>query len=207
MHPRSLNVHFDASHPSAASDEVPSGVAKGKPSTQGTAAATSTETVAEAVALDAATSSSSACKDYHDPARLREELRNAHAEIERLKSQLAVAPALQLKQPESSLVADCEQSTSASSRDSGASGRRRHSIDTMCRPDLTDDLDSEEDQAYEPKPPDGSVSWDWPLSRQEKKARVQLLERALHAIDRKTLIKELRHVGSCSDSDSEGCSV
>jgi len=54
-------------------------------------------------------------------------------------------------------------------------------------------------------PPD-SVSWDWPLSRTEKKIRLQLIEQRMHWIDRRTLLQELastrgelrRRSGNCS---------
>jgi hypothetical protein len=54
--------------------------------------------------------------------------------------------------------------------------------------DLTDE---EEEEGQMPAPPE-SACWDWPLSRHEKKARVQMLERQMHAADRKCWMQELR---------------
>jgi len=67
-------------------------------------------------------------------------------------------------------------------------------------------LEDEGEKVLQPVPaPPDSISWDWPLSRYEKKARVQLLERQMHAMDRKALLQVLRHGPvSCADSDSEG---
>lgn len=61
-------------------------------------------------------------------------------------------------------------------------------------------LDS--DKAYEeestleeseilPFPPDGLLGWDWPLSRQERKARVLLLDHQLRVADKRELIEQL----------------
>jgi hypothetical protein len=57
------------------------------------------------------------------------------------------------------------------------------------------DDDEESDQGFEaevqhPFPP-ASECWDWPLSRHEKVARVQMLERQMHAVDRSTLMQKL----------------
>lgn len=57
--------------------------------------------------------------------------------------------------------------------------------------------------------PDGT-SWDWPLSRTEKKTRLQMIERGMHLIDRRTIMQELidtrvklRHQSSeCGSGDS-----
>jgi len=54
----------------------------------------------------------------------------------------------------------------------------------------SNDGTDEEGEAPMPSPPE-SACWDWPLSRHEKKARVQMLERQMHALDRKSLIQEL----------------
>lgn len=59
----------------------------------------------------------------------------------------------------------------------------------------TDESEDEEEEAMPPLPPHSSC-WDWPLSRHEKKARVQMLEREIGAMDRKNLKQEvigLRH--------------
>eukprot|EP00931_Biecheleriopsis_adriatica_P035149 TRINITY_DN20242_c0_g1_i1.p1 TRINITY_DN20242_c0_g1~~TRINITY_DN20242_c0_g1_i1.p1 ORF type:complete len:466 (-),score=123.68 TRINITY_DN20242_c0_g1_i1:67-1398(-) len=61
-----------------------------------------------------------------------------------------------------------------------------------------DNSDEDEDvaaQAMEeeetlPEPPDGG-SWEWPLSRQEKKARVQMADRHMAELDKKALIQAL----------------
>jgi hypothetical protein len=53
-------------------------------------------------------------------------------------------------------------------------------------------------------PPD-STCWDWPLSRHEKKTRLQMIERHILAMDRKSLLKEvdeLRKSSRISDSSS-----
>jgi len=46
-------------------------------------------------------------------------------------------------------------------------------------------------EAVDPLPPDSSC-WDWPLSRNEKKHRISLLENQMHAMDRQTLIRDLQ---------------
>lgn len=50
--------------------------------------------------------------------------------------------------------------------------------------------DAAEELEMLPLPPD-SDSWDWPLSRNEKKTRIQLIEQQLHTMDRRTLAKQL----------------
>merc|ERR1719409_1349592 len=54
------------------------------------------------------------------------------------------------------------------------------------------------------QPPD-SACWDWPLSRHEKKARIQLIERQMHAIDRQTWREDLLRGESSCDSESDSC--
>jgi len=59
----------------------------------------------------------------------------------------------------------------------------------------TEELEDEEEEVMAPLPPH-SACWDWPLSRHEKKARVQMLEREIGVMDRKNLKQEvigLRH--------------
>jgi len=62
-------------------------------------------------------------------------------------------------------------------------------------------LEDDDEQDLRPLPPD-SECWDWPLSRHEKKSRIQQLERQMNASDRKALIQELRR--SWGDNNSEG---
>jgi len=50
-------------------------------------------------------------------------------------------------------------------------------------------MDSE-DELLAPEPPDGG-SWEWPLSRNEKKARLNMVDRQMHALDKKALIQAL----------------
>jgi hypothetical protein len=50
--------------------------------------------------------------------------------------------------------------------------------------------DLEKQEFLPPAPPD-SACWDWPLSRHEKKSRVHMLERQIHAMDRKSLLQEI----------------
>jgi hypothetical protein len=130
----------------------------------------------------------------------KQELSNALAEIERLKRELA----------------DARENSARLSISSVS--RRRHSINPACRLDTEDAEEAQschgqvpctasDDEQVEPLPPDGSSSWDWPLSRHEKKARIHLLERKMHAMDRKTMMEELRRGAICEDSasDSEDC--
>lgn len=50
-------------------------------------------------------------------------------------------------------------------------------------------------------PPD-STCWDWPLSRHEKKTRVQMIERQIFAMDRHTLLKEVDELRKSSRTSS-----
>jgi hypothetical protein len=43
-------------------------------------------------------------------------------------------------------------------------------------------------------PPDGTCSWDWPLSRPETKSRIDALERNLQLIDQQSLLQELQEL-------------
>lgn len=45
-----------------------------------------------------------------------------------------------------------------------------------------------------PIPPDGCGSWDWPLSRHEKKTRISALDRSLQLIDQQLLLQELKEL-------------
>lgn len=47
-----------------------------------------------------------------------------------------------------------------------------------------------------PYPPDGFCSWDWPMSRPERKARVQYLDQQLHCADKRELFQRLVEVSS-----------
>eukprot|EP00930_Biecheleria_cincta_P035430 TRINITY_DN2436_c0_g2_i2.p1 TRINITY_DN2436_c0_g2~~TRINITY_DN2436_c0_g2_i2.p1 ORF type:complete len:388 (+),score=87.40 TRINITY_DN2436_c0_g2_i2:96-1259(+) len=53
-----------------------------------------------------------------------------------------------------------------------------------------DEIMESHEELVLPEPPDGG-SWEWPLSRQEKKARVQLVDRQMNQLDRKALIQAL----------------
>jgi hypothetical protein len=60
------------------------------------------------------------------------------------------------------------------------------------------DEEEEEEMApllCDPVPP-SSACWDWPLSRQEKIARVQLIERQMSAMDRQGLLEECKSLRS-----------
>mmetsp|Transcript_33989 Transcript_33989/g.105607 ORF Transcript_33989/g.105607 Transcript_33989/m.105607 type:complete len:407 (+) Transcript_33989:114-1334(+) len=48
-----------------------------------------------------------------------------------------------------------------------------------------------EDEEFEVPLPPSSTFWDWPLSRQEKKERLWMLERNLQMMDKKILLREL----------------
>lgn len=126
------------------------------------------------------------------PADKPTKLRDAQVEIQRLQQQLAVAK-------------------------EGEQTNRRHSASGMCMAESSDRAAEQEESQCEmlpdideaelaPLPPD-SKCWDWPLSRNEKKVRISLLERQMHAMDRKLWLQDLRRDSSCCDSDSEGCVV
>jgi len=123
-------------------------------------------------------------------ARLKEEKAGALAEIERLAAQgHGGGRGRSMSMGGVGEFDDAQRSR----RQSGASRRS-----------VSPNSEDEEEEALQPLPPD-TISWDWPLSRHEKKARIQLLERQMHAMDRKTFRQELRRsVSSCCDSDSEG---
>merc|ERR1719498_334922 len=126
--------------------------------------------------------------------RVQEEARKLHdalAEIERLKQQVQASADkdCELERLKEELAAAKE----AQAVDEQACGRnQRASIGGL--PQTSDSEDSESEDQCDgiiPVPPD-SDAWEWPLSRVEKKARVQLLERQINAIDRSHLIKECR---------------
>jgi len=55
----------------------------------------------------------------------------------------------------------------------------------------SDDSQDDEDKCdVEVMPPEHSSSWEWPLSRQEKKQRVAMIERQVHLIDKTELMKD-----------------
>jgi len=117
-----------------------------------------------------------------------DELQYAMSEIQRLHEELAAAKE--------------EQATAAASP-----ARRRASMGAMLAPetDSEDEVDDEGEVDTFPAPPD-SQSWEWPLSRQEKKFRVQLLERQINAADRSALVKEVKQVRRASlASVRNGC--
>merc|ERR1740117_2324409 len=69
--------------------------------------------------------------------------------------------------------------------------------------DEVDDTSSNDSQDDEDKscemqvvPPEHNSSWEWPLSRQEKKQRVAMIERQVHLMDKSELIKDLEHLKS-----------
>lgn len=110
------------------------------------------------------------------------ELSNAMAEIQRLKEELAAKEELP--------------------RDAALPARQRASTGAMLAPDTdsedeADEEDDQEDLDTFPAPPD-SQSWEWPLSRHEKKVRVQQLERQIYAADRSALIKEVKDIRRAS---------
>jgi hypothetical protein len=55
-----------------------------------------------------------------------------------------------------------------------------------------------------PEPP-VSASWDWPLSRQERKARVQLLDRQLMLAEQQDLMWQLEELRQDDGTDSSKC--
>jgi len=112
-----------------------------------------------------------------------DDLQDAMAEIQRLKEQLAAA-------------------TEEHTKDAASPAKRRTSMAADLAPmtDSEDDADEEDDQDELdtfPAPPD-SQSWEWPLSRHEKKVRVSMLERQIHAADRSALIKEVKEIRRAS---------
>lgn len=78
---------------------------------------------------------------------------------------------------------------------------------------VADHLSASEDLPHPPH----ARSWDWPLSRHEKKARVSLVEQHLVRIDRDVLVKKLTELRSSKgdlsespsewDSSEESCSL
>merc|ERR1711871_1705483 len=157
-------------------------------------------------ATETKTQASSGSKDDVEAKKAQEEarkLRGALAEIERLKQQV-----------QASADKDCELERL---KEELAAAKEAQAVDEQaCRrsqgasigglPQTSDSEDSEsEDQCggIIPVPPD-SDAWEWPLSRQEKKALVQLLERQINAIDRDHLIKECRRASIASRRDSCG---
>jgi len=112
-----------------------------------------------------------------------DEMQYAMAEIQRLHEELAAAKE--------------EQARAAASP-----ATRRASMGAMLAPetdseDGEDEVDVQDEVDTFPAPPD-SQSWEWPLSRHEKKVRVQLLERQIHAADRSALVKEVKQVRRAS---------
>jgi hypothetical protein len=65
-----------------------------------------------------------------------------------------------------------------------------------------DEIMESHEELVLPEPPDGG-SWEWPLSRQEKKARVQLVDRQMNQLDRKALIQALIKERMSSRADQE----
>jgi hypothetical protein len=60
-------------------------------------------------------------------------------------------------------------------------------------------LDVPDVYALSPPVPPDSCSWDWPLSRHERKTRVALMDKHLSSIDRAELVEELNQLqGRCS---------
>eukprot|EP00928_Gymnodinium_smaydae_P052155 TRINITY_DN3591_c2_g1_i1.p1 TRINITY_DN3591_c2_g1~~TRINITY_DN3591_c2_g1_i1.p1 ORF type:complete len:264 (+),score=53.21 TRINITY_DN3591_c2_g1_i1:136-927(+) len=54
-----------------------------------------------------------------------------------------------------------------------------------------------------PTPPALASSWDWPLSRPERKVRVWLIERELLACDREELLEIIRRLGNRSEEEPQ----
>jgi hypothetical protein len=112
-----------------------------------------------------------------------DDLQEAMAEIQRLKEKLAAAK---------------EEHT----RDAASPAKRRASIGFTLAPgtdseDEADEVDDQDELETFPAPPD-SQSWEWPLSKHEKKVRIQLLERQIHAADRSALVREVKQVRRAS---------
>jgi hypothetical protein len=132
-----------------------------------------------------------------------QQLREALAEIDRLKQEVEASAAkdAELERLKEELAAAKEAQTV----DEQAFGKnQRASIGGI--PEATDSEESDNEGecgGIIPVPPD-SDAWEWPLSRQEKKARVQLLERQINAIDRNALIKECRRASMASTRNSFG---
>lgn len=158
---------------------------------------------------------------------------NALAEIDRLQQQVAAA-AKKDEELQEQMAAAAEKDKEVerlkqeleAAKEAQAVGeftpvadRRRARASTggiqapaICSSD-EEELDEEEPSAVLPAPP-SSDSWEWPLSRNEKTARVQLIERQMHAIDRHTLVKQRRRLSLSSarndffsdgESDDENC--
>lgn len=140
------------------------------------------------------------------------QLQSALAEIQRLKQEVAAAATkdAELHRLKEELAAAKEEQANA---EVAAARLRRASIGGVdsrdTEDDDTDDDDEDAEHGIAPLPPD-SECWEWPLSRHEKQARVQMLERQIHAADRSALIKERRRssLGSMrhacmSDSDED----
>jgi len=63
-------------------------------------------------------------------------------------------------------------------------------------------------EAEVPAPlPPASENWDWPLSRHEKKARVQMLERQMFAVDRSKLMQKLAELQEKQTDRRDSCST
>jgi len=112
-----------------------------------------------------------------------DELQYAMAEIQRLHDELAAT-----KEKQAMVAA--------------SPARRRASTGAMLAPETDsegdeDEVDEQDEVETFPAPPD-SQSWEWPLSKQEKKFRVQLLERQIHAADRSALVREVKQVRRAS---------
>jgi len=144
-------------------------------------------------------------------------LREALAEIERLKRERGDAIEAEIErvqQQKEAEIQNLKRELKAAKRCStGSSGSkpRRHSMsgasETLEGDCELAEADVEEEQDVFPEPPDSSC-WEWPLSRHEKKVRIQLLERQMHAMDRKSWRVSLegarQESSSYCDSDSEG---
>lgn len=100
-------------------------------------------------------------------------------------------------------LSDAPTQASASSVQADSSARRLSDAPTQAstRQSNAGGCGSEDEQEVDeimesheefvlPEPPDGG-SWEWPLSRQEKKARVQLVDRQMNQLDKKSLIQAL----------------
>jgi len=83
----------------------------------------------------------------------------------------------------------CEAEDYASGAQDAACGADQYT--ELEEEDDGDEEEEEEDEEAVFGPPPDSTCWDWPLSRHEKKARVQMLERQMSVMDRKNLKQEL----------------
>lgn len=154
-----------------------------------------------------------------DEAQEAKQLREALAEIEQLKQQVAVAAATkdaELQRMKDELVAAKDAELERMKDELAAAKEAQSTVEStpskrcvrasvggvgledpfhLGMTDSEDDNPEADEEEFDimPAPPD-SASWEWPMSRQEKKARVTLLERQMHALDRRSLMNECKRL-------------